>query len=229
MKDWFPLTNYDFYAYLTTGMVVLAAYDRGFMSSVLAHEQHWTIVNGVFWAAVAYLIGQIIAMPSAALFEQWLARRVFHSPTEILLGLKTPRLRERAVAIATGAREYDAFPSANRTSIVTKLAKALKVDASALEGEAAFQCAFPHARSVPDSASRLDSFLNQYGMCRNVSFAALVAAILLWVSAWRTHDPNSIKLAFGTMVLSLGLFFRFLKFYAAYAREVFRTYDKSST
>lgn len=31
MKDWFPLTSYEFYAYLTSGMVVLAAADRAFM------------------------------------------------------------------------------------------------------------------------------------------------------------------------------------------------------
>lgn len=226
MKDWFPLTSYDFYAYLTAGMVVLAAYDHGFMASALAHQQQWTIVGGVFWAAVAYLLGQIVAMPSAALLEQVLARRLLRPPTDIILGLHPPRWRETAVAWVSGAREYEPFPAANRTRILEKLAKALNVQASDIEGEAAFQCAFPHARGVTDSATRLDNFLNQYGMCRNVSFAALLAAVILGVSEWNAYDPKTTTLAIGALVLAVGLFLRFVKFYAAYARELFRTYDK---
>ncbi|HEY1607555.1 MAG TPA: hypothetical protein VGF77_18355 [Allosphingosinicella sp.] len=228
MKNWFPLTSYDFYAYLTAGMVVLAAYDRGFMGSSLAYQQ-WTVAGGVFWAAVAYLLGQIVAMPSAVLLEHLLARRFLRPPTDIILGLDRPRWRERIIARVSGAREYEPFPAANRTRILEKLGKALNVLPTAVEGEAAFECAFPHARSVADSATRLDNFLNQYGMCRNVSFASLLAAAILGLSEWRIHDSKTTAFAIGALILAIGLFLRFVKFYAAYARELFRAYDKCAS
>jgi hypothetical protein len=226
MKDWFPLTSYDFYAYLTAGMVTVAAYDHAFMGSALATRSDWTIVAGVFWAAIAYLVGQIIAIPAAAIFEHGVARKFLRSPSEIILGLKTMRRRERIIALISGAREYGPLPDANRRCTIGKLAAALDIDADRVRGEAAFQCAFPHARGVADSATRLDNFLNQYGMCRNVSFAALLAAVMLWVGRGTVCDPKTNMLAIAALILSAGLFLRFMKFYAAYSREVFRTFDK---
>lgn len=226
MKDWFPFTSYDFYAFLSTGMIVLAAIDRVLMDSMLANQEQWTVAGGVFWAAMAYLAGQIVAIPSAILLELWLARRVLHSPVSILLGISTPRKRERIAAVIFGAREYQPFPVPNRSRIIAKLATELHVDKEALDPEAAFQCAWPHARSVADTATRLDNFLNQYGMCRNVSCACAIAAILLAFPAWRAVNPHDVTLFAGALFLSIGLFGRFIKFYAAFAREVFRSYDK---
>jgi len=226
MKDWFPLASYEFYAFLTTGMVALAAYDRVFMDSALAHEQHWTIVSGVFWVVIAYLAGQIIAMPSSALLEHVVARRVFRPPSEIILGLHPPRRRERWIASISGAREYQPFPALNQTRILDKLAKGLSVTPASVDGEAAFTAAFPHARGVADTATRLDNFINQYGMCRNVSMAAILATGMLSYASWRTHDHMTITLTVGSAILAIGMFLRFIKFYAAYTREVFRVYDK---
>lgn len=226
MKDWFPLTSYEFYAYLTAGMVTLAAIDRVFLESMLAHETHWTIVNGVFWAAIAYLSGHILAIPSSVLLEHVLARKVLHSPSAILLGLEVPRAREIAMRWILGAREYTPFPPANRASMIRKIASSLSASPNALDSETAFQVAFPHARGVADTATRLDNFLNQYGLCRNVSLAAFVAAALLAGRAIGTCDRIDWILAAAALVMSVGLFGRFVKFYAAYAREVFRTYDK---
>lgn len=226
MKDWFPFTNYDFYAYLTTGMIVVASVDHSFLNSSLANQQHWTLAAGVFWAATAYLVGHIIAMPSSAILEHVLARRVLLTPTDILLGMRKPRFRERAIAALTGAREYQPFPKPNRDSIIAKVATSLHTTPRSVTSEAAFQVAFPYARSVPDTASRLDNFLNQYGLCRNASFAAAVAACIILIGNYYSPQPTSGLLALAAVVIAVGLFCRFLKFYAAYAREVFRTYDK---
>lgn len=226
MKDWFPLTSYEFYAYLTTGMVVLAAVDRVFLGSMLAGQASWTVVGGVFWAAMAYLTGQILAIPASAIGEHVLARWWLLPPVDLLLGIKAPRLREYAVRWLFGAREYAPLPAAMGASVRRKVASALAVGAADVDGETAFQCAFPHARGVADTASRLDAFINQYGMCRNVSLASLIAAALL---AWRAgHGGDRVDraLAAAALVLCVGLFGRFVKFYAAYSREVFRTYDK---
>lgn len=226
MKDWFPLTNYDFYAYLTAGMVIVAAVDRAFLGSMLAGQTSWTVVNGAFWAAIAYLTGQIIAIPSSAIFEHVVARKLLHAPSQILLGFEVPRWREIAVRWIFGAREYDPLPVATQNSIKGKVASALAVHPTQLEGESAFTCAFPHARGVSDTATRLDNFLNQYGMCRNVSFASFVAFGLMTWRARSTGDRFDWTIAVAALILALGLFGRFVKFYAAYAREVFRTFDK---
>lgn len=227
MKNWFPFTSYDFYAYLTTGMVVLAAFDRAFMDSFLANETEWGIVVGVFWAAIAYLIGHIIAMPSSAILEHWIAKRVLLDPSAVILGLKERRKRERWLGKAIGAREYEPFSPEYSKVITTKLCEALGVQESKIEAEAAFQCAFPRARSVTDSAKRMDDFQNLYGMCRNVSFASFVGALFLTCLAIRTGQRFDTLIAVGAAALSLGLFMRFVKFYAAYTREVFRAFEKA--
>ena len=226
MKTWFPFTSYDFYAYLTTGMLGLAAFDRVFMGSMLASMNDWTVVAVVFWTAIAYLVGQLIAIPSSALFEHLVARHLLVPPATILLGLRTPRVRETILARTFGAREYCPLPVANSTSILRKIADKLDVQVGEVDGETAFQTAFPHARSAADTATRLDTFLNQYGMARNVSFASLIAAIMLIYDGYFNNDYLSLNLAIVAIVLALGLFGRFLKYYAAYAREVFRTFDR---
>jgi hypothetical protein len=103
----------------------------------------------------------------------------------------------------------------------------LKVDAANLTADGSFQCAFPHARSIPDSATRLDSFLNQYGLCRNVAMASSIAALFLIPRAVGAGDKVDIWLSVGAVALAFGLFVRFIKFYAAYTREVFRAFDKA--
>lgn len=227
MKDWFPLTSYDFYAYLTAGMVVLAAFDRAFMGSFLASGTEWGIVNGVFWAAIAYLIGHIVAMPSSAILEHWLAKRVLLDPSALILGLEKQRFREHCFGTVVGAREYEPFPTDYSKAIIAKLCESLNVKEDQVKPEAAYSHAFPRARSIADSAARMDDFRNLYGMCRNVSFASFLAALFLASFAVRTGQRIDILLAIGAAVFSLGLFMRFIKFYAAYTREVFRAFEKA--
>jgi hypothetical protein len=226
VKDWFPFTSYDFYAYLTAGMVTLAAVDRVYLRSMLASEAHWTIVNGAFWTAIAYLIGQIIAIPSSAILEHLVARKFLRDPSTILLGLEAPRRREVAVRWLIGAREYEPLPVPTQASVIRKVAAVLSIPVADVKAEVAFHCAFPHGRGVADSATRLDNFMNQYGMCRNVSFAAVIAGVLMIWRASHTRDRLDWILVISAFMLAIGLFGRFMKFYAAYAREIFRTFDK---
>lgn len=226
MKDWFPFTSYEFYAYLTAGMVTLAAVDRVYLGSMLANEVSWTVVNGAFWIAIAYLIGQILAIPSSSMLEHLLMRKWLRAPSRVLLGLDAPRWREVAVRWLFAAREYEPLPVATQNSIKRKVAAALTIAPVDVQAEAAFHCAFPYARGVSDSATRLDNFMNQYGMCRNVSLASLIACILMIGQALSTGAREDWLIAIAALVLAVGLFGRFVKFYAAYAREVFRTFDK---
>ena len=225
MKTWFPFTSYDFYAYITTGMLALAAFDRVFMGSMLANEQDWSFVAIAFWTAIAYLTGQLLAIPSSAILEHVVARRILNPPASILLGLKNPRRREAVFTQAFGAREFVPLSVASQRSILRKVSEKLDIAVEEVDAESAFQCAFPIARSSVDSATRLDTFLNQYGMARNVSFASLIAAFLLLYHGWAETDHVSTNLGIAAVILSIGMFGHFVKFYAAYAREVLRTFD----
>jgi hypothetical protein len=207
-------------------MVVIAAVDYTVGGGTLVTRQEWTFVGGFFWTAVAYLVGQIIAIPSAAILEHLIARRVFRPPAEIILGIHTPRLRERFLAGFFGIREYRPFDPGVREIIRRKLGDRLSNERGGLNSDSAYQVAFPHARSVTDSVSRMDSFLNQYGLCRNVSFAAIVASGLLAVELYQSPSNEVRWLLTASIALAIGLFVRFMKFYSAHACEVLRTFNK---
>ena len=65
MKQYFPFTDYDFYVYLTAGMLLIASVDYSFGGTVLIHRTEWTVVQITFWVAIAYLFGQLVAGPSS--------------------------------------------------------------------------------------------------------------------------------------------------------------------
>ena len=59
MRDWFPLTNYEFYAFVASGMLLVASIDYCFADAVLVNRTEWTLVQIVFWTVVSYIAGQI--------------------------------------------------------------------------------------------------------------------------------------------------------------------------
>jgi hypothetical protein len=224
MKSWFPFTDYDFYAYLVSGMLLIAAVDYSLTGGVLVNRPSWTLVDGVFWGAVAYMAGQIMAAPSAALLEHVVARRWMTSPAEVQLGIVERNRFERVFAALFAPREYSPLSAPVRERALARAAKTLNKDVSALDGESVFQAAFHPARAVADTSSRLTVFLNQYGFSRNVAFVSLLALGLLIVRQWRAPSQEAWWLMLGAAVLAVGMFGRFIKFYAAYSCDVLRTY-----
>jgi hypothetical protein len=111
MKQWFPFTDYDFYAYLTAGMLLIAAIDYTFAGAVLVQRTEWTVVQIAFWTAVAYLVGQLVAGPSAAVLEHGVARGLLHPPLAVCLGLRQRRRREKLAAALFANREYAPLPA----------------------------------------------------------------------------------------------------------------------
>ena len=103
MKNWFPLTDYDFYAFLTAGMILVAAADFSFGGSQLIERASWTIPGAVFWIVVAYLIGQVTAGWSASVLEFGIGRRFFSRASR-----SDPRF------IATPSPRADAPPARGR-------------------------------------------------------------------------------------------------------------------
>jgi hypothetical protein len=225
MKQWFPLTDYNFYAYITAGMLFIAVMDYTFAGSVLSQRPQWTVVQVVFWAASAYVIGQLLAWPAAAILEHGIARTFLHAPVAVLLGLREQRLRERTFAKLFAKREYTPFPEQVREHIFQKAADTLKVHRSELnDPETVFEVAYSVVNSVPGAATRVDQFRNMYGFSRNISFVALTAVLVLSVQLYLTPTKLTAGLLALALIMSIGMFGRFLKFYASFSREILRTY-----
>lgn len=226
MKDWFPFTDYDFYAYITAGVIVIASFDYALFGSVLVSRTEWTVVQGVFWTMLSYLVGHITAGLSSFLFEQTLTKKVFRSPILIILGLKSPRWFERLFS-SLFAHEYSPFPSFSSDGVIEKLTGKLNCDRANLpDAETLFQTAFSVARYEASSELRLNQFMNLYGFCRNVAFAFVLASILL---TWKLNfhpAPADGWLIAAAVIMAIGMYGRFLKFYSAYTRETFRAFGR---
>ena len=180
----------------------------------------------VFWIAVAYLLGQIVAEPSAALLEHGVVRGFLHPPLSVALGLRDPRWRETIMRRLFANREYGPLPVPTRAKIFRQAAETLNTPlAEMTDAEAIFGLAFDAARKNADTAARLDQFRNLYGFSRNVSFVSLVAAVLMAIRYYKLPEDLSRSLLLGgAMVLAIGMFGRFLKFYAAFSTELLRAY-----
>jgi hypothetical protein len=82
------------------------------------------------------------------------------------------------------------------------------------------------------TADRLSNFLNVYGFCRNASMASLIAAAMLLYAAMRHMDwktaaglqTDKLLWAGVAVIVAIGLFYRYLKFFKHYTEEVFRNY-----
>lgn len=232
MKDWFPLTSYDFYAYIASGMIVIAGCDYFLTDGLLFYRAQWTLPQGAFWVVLCYLFGHVLAGPSHLIFEELVARKLFHAPSAIILGTATPRLREKIGRFVFSASDYAPFSAIELAAIRNKVESLLSSNTpviSALTSEQMYFVAYPYARSVPDSASRLDNFSALYGMSRNVCFSVLLVTLLAGCRAYGRPDAYNIGLAVSGVLFTIGLYGRFVKFYATYSKEVFRTFYKAAS
>lgn len=75
--------------------------------------------------------------------------------------------------------------------------------------------------------TRLESFQNSYGFCRNICFVALLATGMLTYKYWQGSAPKDGWLALGAAAVAIGMYGRFLKYYAAYGRQVLTSYHHS--
>lgn len=228
MKNWFPFTDYDFYAYITSGVMLIAAVDYTFGGSVLVGRTEWTIIQGIFWTMISYLIGHVSAGLSSFFMEQILLKKLFTNPILAILGFKQSRWYELPFRYLF-ASEFSAFPETVSARINLKLKAEIGTNPLALQHpETLFQTAFSVARYDKDCEPRLDQFMNLYGFCRNTAFAAFVAALLLWIRTCQLNDPTDAYLALAALALGLGMFGRFIKFYSAYTREILRAFERAA-
>lgn len=221
-----PFSVYDFFGYLAAGFVLMVAADYTFDGGRLAHEIP-TLITAVFWIVVAYMLGHITAHLSSVLLEKGLLRRVLGSPEQHLFEKKCD---SRWAYIFPG--NFKPFPRTTQERILNRANE---------EGvEAPGRGFFFHCHAIVKrdrtTRERLNTFLNLYGFCRNASMALLIAALVLvfgafgsfdW-QAWEGLHGQKLAWAGGALAVSVGMFYRYLKFFRHYTMEVFITYPELS-
>jgi hypothetical protein len=210
--DKIPFDPYDFFGYLASGLLLIIGMDLvlGF-PKVLG--QDLKLVDGFALILSIYVAGQVLATPSKALLEEFIVGRLLRKPSENLIYGKVGPLRQ---LLFPGF--YKALPAIARQRIVEK--------AGNLSGEELFHyIRFSEEVCANDRLiAKIDSFRNKYGFARNLCFASLVVGLAIIIKA--ILRPSSSLVEYGTtsLVASLFLFYRYLKFFKQYSYEMFSVY-----
>jgi hypothetical protein len=177
MRQYFPFTDYDFYAYLTAGAGLLFAIDLTFNDAAITRLPEWTVVKIGLATALAYVTGQITASLSSLVLEHWIAQHLLYTPIMMQAGLITSRRREQLIGRYFIGRYYGPLPSEIRKRVLARCGEALSITTwNATHTEALFHWCFSKARTSTDVAARLDHFRNLYGFNRNVAMVGVLAA-----------------------------------------------------
>lgn len=218
--DKIPFTNYDFWAYLSAGFLLLFCLDFVAQTELFARPS-WTIVQGIVAVTAAYATGQVIAQASAFVLERLLVDQLLGAPRDVLFGKS--RLWKPLQSILP--RYFQQLTAHTQAAIYNKAGITL----DEVSSEALFQIAFQQSRETTTVSTRLASFLNQYGFCRNTAFVALVNAAILYAAyRWWGRSVQCLYWSWVSFAMSVAMTLRYLKFYQHYAKEVFTAYAYAS-
>lgn len=213
-------SDYDVFAYIASGAAALALTDLIFATQFILGVE-WSVSQGLLTIVATYVLGHIIATPSAWLIERVLVRKLLKSPSENLMGTQPSAGWRRFLARTLLGDFYTPFDIGTRSRLQTIMAAN-----NVAPGEPLFWLAFPEAKTDPIAYGRMVSFLNLYGFSRNMAFV-LIAGGLACIIASALGMPNGdAQLQWGpiSMLAGFGMFHRYLKFYRLYAVEVLTTF-----
>lgn len=208
-----PFSVYDFFAYLTSGSIVVAALDYLYGKQWLLEKDHTAIFSLflIFWV---YIAGHIVANFSAPIIEHFFVGHILLRPSETLMGKKRPILPFIFRLYYTPLRKE----TRNRISVQSK---SRIFEGS---GEALFAHIFGILKHDEVTLERLNSFRNQYGFSRNLAFAFFVIGVLFLFGPIDGRQIPSDILALGSFFCSITMLYRYLKFFRQYSYELFITY-----
>jgi hypothetical protein len=209
-----PFSVYDFFGYLASGLVVVAAADFAFhggsgLSGSLG------LPAGLLWIVIVYVIGHIVSAFSSLLMEDGLVRR-FLGPSEVVLFRDKPNTKRGKLFPGY----YRPLPLETRQHVKDRAG----IDEP---GRGLFLLCWGRVMGNAQLAERLNTFLNLYGFSRNTSMAAAIASVILFASVIinRQLGPTYTlpRLGWGVAALfaSAALLYRYLKFFRHYTLQVF--------
>lgn len=222
-------SDYDLFAYVATGLAALAGWDAAFGTHLVVTAD-WSVSTGTGTLALAYVIGQILASPSAFLLEKQFVRRVVGMPSTVLFRPDDAPQPSRLKRILFG--EYLSPLDAGLQRRI--LGRAASEGKPNTPGEPLFWAAFPCARKDQVAYARMETYLKLYGFCRNMAFVGLVMTGILvggwaWCKATGRTDmmaEHPLHWAAAAAVVCLGMLTRYLKFLRLFSVEVFVAYSE---
>ena len=216
--DKIPFSIYDFFGYLGAGTLALFA---GFFAvqGFDAFDIDLNLSQMTLLIIAAYITGHVVAAISSFLLERQLTRGFIGSPTKLLFGETDPEGWRKIF----GAYHVP-LPAKIRQLVLDKAEKKADIVKS---GESLFYHCFGVVRQDEYPRERLATFLNLYGFSRNVAMASLLAGVILVVAALFNEEVPSVELWIGSaasFLVSVVMYFRYLKFYRQYSVELYVTY-----
>ncbi len=211
--DQIPFTAYDFFAYLSSGALVVAAVDALYGRQWLLDTELRPLLSLVL-VLVAYITGQVVAQVSKPILEDGLVARVLRRPSENLMRTERPWGRWLLPL------HYRPLVRENREQV---RAQAISRGFHGT-GEALFVHIFGTVKLRPGIQDRLDGFRNQYGFARNMCLAFLVVGVLLLVGPFDARPAPSRWWAAPAFAFAVAMLYRYLKFLRQYSYELFVTY-----
>lgn len=211
-----PFSVYDFFGYLASGAVVLAACAAAFFGYE-PFEATPNLLVGFLLVILIYILGQVIANVAGDIIERRLVRGRLGTPTDLLLEFSAPN--------AFALRWFPGYCKA----LPPKVRAQVRERSGGLQGDDLFFHCHAVMKSDATVQARLETFINLYGFCRNMAFALAVAAVALVLGVVlctaETGPVAGPGWWVGAALLSaVGLFYRYLKFYRHYAVELFVSY-----
>lgn len=213
-----PFSVYDFFAYLSSGSVVVASLDYLFGSQLLLRPnlppQFYVLI-----VILSYILGQIVAQLSASCIEQLFVKRMLGEPIDALLRIKNKPSYKRFI-----------FPGFFRSlphDTIVRVHKQMELRGCKSNGVALFFHCYVLSTSSNDKLQgRLDDFRNQYGFARNMAFAFFFGGILVEIEHFFGHRPVNLIWAIIAFSFSVCMLYRYLKFFRQYTFELLIRYSE---
>ena len=218
MKDT-PFDPYDFFGYIASGLVlvVVAQLTLGFPKVFGADLKPFDIAVTVL---AVYIAGQIAAGPAKAIFEDIFVQKILGSPTRNLLH---PVRRHLLKFMFPGY--YRPLPSETRATLLSKLGRLISVECEPEDIFLTIRYA-PEILASDSLIAKLNTFRDQYGFARNVSFSLLFAALAFATFSHFKMSASLRHFSIAAFVCGILLFYRYLKFYRQYSYELFNAYAR---
>jgi len=212
--DNLPFSSYDFFGYLSCGFLIIFAWD--FFAGGATFLQTTPDVRDIILILIGtYIIGHINAIPSKIFIEDTLIGKILKEPHFHLMG----QMKNNIIRFAFPGYSK-MFSNQIRVLIINKAKSVGITDYS----DTLYNFAFAKVKTCEVTMGRLNCFLNLYGFCRNMSFCfAVISAIIIygWV---KKVSPDNLKWLLVSVPVTIMMFYRYLKFYRAYSKEILISY-----
>lgn len=212
--DKIPFSVYDFFGYLASGFILIVVIEH-ILGVKWLLTADLSAVFTLFWIVIAYIIGHINASIASWLLERKVAGKWLGFPSDNLFNDTSGKWKAKLFP-----GYFTSFPRKIQ-QVVKDKATDEKMDKM---GESLFIHAFATVKQNENTMARLNSFLNLYGFCRNISVALLFAFVILTVGSFGEGNLYRIPFAIAAFVGSVGMFYRYLKFFRQYSYELFVSY-----